>query len=151
MRADFDFAPYYRATVGFDRVFDLLDSVASQPPGNGYPPYNIEKTGDDAWRIVMAVAGFREAELTVTQRENTLLVMGQAASNGEDEPQYLYRGIAGRDFERHFQLADHVKVAGARLANGLLSIELHREIPEEKKPRSIRIDAEAAPRTITQQ
>jgi molecular chaperone IbpA len=149
MGTDFDFAPYYRATVGFDRVFDLLDSVATQPAPSGYPPYNIEKTGDDAWRIVMAVAGFSEAELNVTQREDTLLVMGRTAPNGEDQPQYLYRGIAGRDFERHFQLADHVKVAGARLANGLLMIELHREIPEEKKPRNIHIDAEAGPRTIT--
>jgi molecular chaperone IbpA len=151
MRTDFDFAPYYRATVGFDRVFDLLDSVASQPASSGYPPYNIEKTGDNAWRIVMAVAGFSEAELNVTQREDVLVVTGRNAPERPDQPQYLYRGIAGRDFERHFQLADHVKVAGARLANGLLTIELHREIPEEKKPRSIRIDAEAGARTITQQ
>ena len=149
MRADFDFAPYYRATVGFDRVFDLLDSVASQPPGSGYPPYNIERTGDDAWRIVMAVAGFSEAELTVTQRENTLLVMGQAASNGEDQPQFLYRGIAGRNFERRFQLADHVKVSGAKLANGLLTIELQREIPEEKKARAIPIAAEPVQSAIS--
>src|ERR1051325_4199287 len=145
----FDYSPFYRATVGFDRVFDLLDSVAGQSAGNGYPPYNIEKAGDNAYRIVMAVAGFAESELNVTQKENELQVTGQpaqngAAANGENEKQFLYRGIAGRNFERRFQLADHVKVSGAKLANGLLTIELQREIPEEKKPRAIEIKAEAA-------
>jgi molecular chaperone IbpA len=144
MRA-FDYSPFYRATVGFDRVFDLLDSVASQSGAsqsgsNGYPPYNIEKSGDNAYKIVMAVAGFAEAELNVTQKENELLVSGQT-QNGQDEKQYLYRGIAGRNFERRFQLADHVKVVGAKLANGLLTIELQREIPEEKKPRAIPVQA----------
>src|SRR5262252_9719121 len=143
MRA-FDYSPFYRATVGFDRVFDLLDSVASQSGSNGYPPYNIEKTGDNAYRIVMAVAGFSEAELNVTQKEDELLVTGQTKANGEDDKQYLYRGIAGRNFERRFQLAEHVKVVGAKLVNGLLVIELQREIPEEKKPRTISIQAEAA-------
>jgi molecular chaperone IbpA len=94
----FDYSPFYRATVGFDRVFDLLDNVAAQAAGNGYPPYNIEKAGEDAYRIVMAVAGFAEGELNVTQKENELLVTGQNAPNGEDEKQYLYRGIAGRNF-----------------------------------------------------
>jgi len=136
-----DYSPYYRATVGFDRMFDLLDSVAGQTTGNGYPPYNIEKAGENAYRIVMAVAGFAEAELNITQKENELLVSGQAPK-GEDETQFLYRGIAGRDFERRFQLADHVKVSGAKLANGLLTIELQREIPEEKKARAIPIAAE---------
>ncbi len=151
MRTDFDFAPYYRATVGFDRVFDLLDSVVSQTgSGSGYPPYNIEKAGEDAYRIVMAVAGFTEAELSLTQKESELVVSGRTQAPAE-EKEYLYRGIAGRDFERRFQLADHVKVTGARLANGLLTIELQREIPEEKKARAIRIEANAAPRTITQQ
>ncbi|MBM3647037.1 MAG: Hsp20 family protein [Alphaproteobacteria bacterium] len=131
-----DYSPFYRASVGFDRIFDLLDSVSSQSGANGYPPYNIEKTGDNAYKIVMAVAGFAEAELNVTQKENELLVSGQA-QNGQDDRQYLYRGIAGRNFERRFQLADHVKVTGAKLANGLLVIELQREIPEEKKPRAI--------------
>ena len=140
-----DYSPFYRATVGFDRVFDLLDSVAGQPATNGYPPYNIEKSGDNAYRIVMAVAGFADAELNVTQKENELLVTGQSATNGADEKQYLYRGIAGRDFERRFQLADHVKVVGAKLANGLLAIELQREIPEEKKPRAIPVTAAAQP------
>lgn len=151
MRTDFDFAPFYRATVGFDRVFDLLDSVASQTNGSGYPPYNIEKSGEDTYRIVMAVAGFAEAELNVTQKEGELLVSGQSAPNSDAGREYLYRGIAARDFERRFQLADHVKVVGARLANGLLTIELKREIPEEKKARAIRIESSAEPRTITQQ
>ena len=136
-----DYSPYYRATVGFERMFDLLDSVASQAAGNGYPPYNIEKAGENAYRIVMAVAGFVEAELNVTQKENELLVSGQTAPKDEDETQFLYRGIAGRNFERRFQLADHVKVSGAKLANGLLTIELQREIPEEKKPRAIPVVA----------
>jgi molecular chaperone IbpA len=140
----FDYSPFYRATVGFDRVFDLLDSVVSQSGSNGYPPYNIEKAGDNAYRIVMAVAGFSEAELNVTQKEDELLVTGQTKANGEDAKQYLYRGIAGRNFERRFQLAEHVKVVGAKLVNGLLVIELQREIPEEKKPRTISIQAEAA-------
>jgi molecular chaperone IbpA len=136
----FDYSPFYRATVGFDRVFDLLDSVAANSSGNGYPPYNIEKAGDDAYRIVMAVAGFTDAELNLTQKENELLVTGQAAPQA-DEKQFLYRGIAGRNFERRFQLADHVRVEGAKLANGLLTIELKRVIPEEKKPRAITIEA----------
>ena len=141
----FDYSPFYRATVGFDRVFNLLDSVAGQASTNGYPPYNIEKTGDNAYRIVMAVAGFPEAELNVTQKENELLVTGQSAADGKDEKEYLYRGIAGRNFERRFQLADHVKVVGAKLANGLLTIELQREIPEEKKARAIPVVADAQP------
>ena len=145
----FDYSPFYRATVGFDRVFDLLDNVASQSGSNGYPPYNIEKSGDNAYKIVMAVAGFAEAELNVTQKENELLVAGKSQANGNGEAQYLYRGIAGRDFERRFQLADHVKVVAAKLANGLLTIELQREIPEEKKPRTIAITAEAAKPALT--
>ena len=145
----FDYSPFYRATVGFDRVFDLLDSVSSQSAANGYPPYNIEKTGDNAYRIVMAVAGFAEAELNVTQKENELLVTGQTKANGEGDKQFLYRGIAGRNFDRRFQLADHVKVVGAKLANGLLTIELQREIPEEKKARAIPIAAEPAQPAIT--
>jgi molecular chaperone IbpA len=150
MRSDFDFSPYYRATVGFDRLFDMLDGAASHNGAAGYPPYNIEKAGDDQYRIVMAVAGFTEAELNITQKESELLVGGktQAAAH---ETEFLYRGIAGRDFERRFQLAEHVKVTGAKLANGLLTIELKREIPEEKKARAIRIDSTKEPRTITQQ
>jgi len=151
MRTDFDFAPLYRATVGFDRVFDMLDTMAGQPAHGGYPPYNIEKTADDAWRIVMAVAGFTEAELNITQKENELLVAGKGNADRHDGTEFLYRGIGGRDFERRFQLADHVLVTSAKLSNGLLTIELQRELPEEKKPRPIRIEASGSSRTITQQ
>jgi len=149
MRTDLDFSPYYRATVGFDRMFDMLDGVANLN-GTDYPPYNIEKTGEDAYRIVMAVAGFNQAELNITQKEDELLVTGQSRP-AQDEPEYLYRGIAGRNFERHFQLADYVKVMGAKLADGLLTIELKREVPEEKRARAIRIEAGSGQRAITQQ
>ncbi|HZY52344.1 MAG TPA: Hsp20 family protein [Reyranella sp.] len=144
----FDYSPFYRATVGFDRVFDLLDNVAGQT-ANGYPPYNIEKAGENAYKIVMAVAGFAEAELNVTQKENELLVTGQTAPNADEGKQYLYRGIAGRNFERRFQLADHVKVSGAKLSNGLLTIELERVIPEEKKARAIQIEGQPAKPALT--
>ena len=137
----FDYSPFYRATVGFDRVFDLLDNVAGQT-ANGYPPYNIEKAGENAYKIVMAVAGFSEAELNLTQKENELLVTGQSAPNADEGKEFLYRGIAGRNFERRFQLADHVKVTNAKLANGLLTIELERVIPEEKKARAIQIEGQ---------
>lgn len=139
MRTAFDFSPFYRDTVGFDRVFHMLDSAVSQG-SQGYPPYNIEKAGDDTYRVVMAVAGFSEAELSITQKEEELLVTGKSQPAAE-EKEYLYRGIATREFERRFQLADHVKVVGAGLANGLLTIELRREIPEEKKARAIRIES----------
>ena len=148
MRTAFDFSPFYRDTVGFDRVFHMLDSVVSQG-SQGYPPYNIEKAGDDTYRIVMAVAGFSEAELSITQKEEELLVTGKSLP-GAEEKEYLYRGIAAREFERRFQLADHVKVVGAGLANGLLTIELRREIPEEKKARAIRIEAGSTPRLSKQ-
>ena len=138
MRNGFDFSPYYRATVGFDRVFDLLDSVASQNGAAGYPPYNIEKTGEDAYRIVMAVAGFERDELTLTDRPNLLIVSG-AKKNSPQDCVYLHKGIAEREFERRFELADHVKVALASLQNGLLTIELQREVPEALKPRKIEI------------
>jgi molecular chaperone IbpA len=150
MRSGFDFSPYYRATVGFDRMFDLLDAVASHNSVSSYPPYDIEKEGEDAYRIIMAVAGFSDAELTISQKENELLVTGRAHP-GSAEQEYLYRGIAGRDFDRRFQLADHVKVRGARLTNGMLTIDLTREVPEEKKPRAIRIEAAEPQRTITRQ
>ena len=130
-------------------MFDLLDSVAGQGNANGYPPYNIEKAGEKAYKIVMAVAGFNDSELSLTQKENELLVTGQTAPAAEGDKQYLYRGIAGRNFERRFQLADHVKVTGAKLANGLLTIELQREIPEEKKARAIEIVADAAKPVLT--
>jgi molecular chaperone IbpA len=151
MRSDFDFAPLYRATVGFDRIFDMLDSVAGQATPGDYPPYNIEKTADDCWRIVMAVAGFTEAELDVTQKEDELLVVGKGHPDRHEGTEYLYRGIGARGFERRFQLADHVRVIGAKLHNGLLSIDLQRELPEEKKPRAIPIEGQAVQRTITHQ
>ena len=137
----FDYSPYYRATVGFDRMFNLLDSVAGQGNANGYPPYNIEKSGENAYKIVMAVAGFSDSELNLTQKENELLVSGKAAPNAEAETEFLDRGIAGRDFERRFQLAEPVEVRAAKLENGLLHVDLERVVPEEKKPRRIAINA----------
>lgn len=131
----FDFAPLFRSTVGFDRMMQMLDAAPRDEAG-GYPPYNIEKTGDDSYRIVMAVAGFAEGDINITQHENSLIVTGKQAERS-DEAKYLYRGIAGRAFERRFELADFIRVAGAKLVNGLLHIDLVREVPEEKKPRVI--------------
>jgi molecular chaperone IbpA len=115
-----------------------------------YPPYNIEKTGDDDYRIIMAVAGFAPEDIDVTQKEQVLLVAGRQSKDG-DQRQYLHRGIAGRAFERRFQLADHIKVTGASLVNGLLHVELKREVPEAAKPRSIRITNATATATLEQQ
>ncbi|WP_119458713.1 Hsp20 family protein [Rhodospirillaceae bacterium SYSU D60014] len=134
---DFDFAPLYRSAIGFDRMMDLVQSTLQSEPSDNYPPYNIEKTGEDAYRITLAVAGFGLNELTLTQQQNTLLVGGQKAS--ENGAEYLHQGIAARAFERRFSLADFVKVTGAQLENGLLSIDLVREVPEEMKPRRIAI------------
>ena len=138
MRA-YDLAPLYRATVGFDRMADMLDRVLTQDTGaTGYPPYNIEKTADDAYRISVAVAGFTEAELNVEQREQELVV--SARKGKDDTPRtYLHRGIATRAFEKRFHLADHVRVSGAAHENGMLHIELVREVPEALKPRRIEI------------
>ncbi len=136
----FDFAPLYRSTIGFDHLTSLLDSVTqreqSQP---SYPPYNIELLGKDQYRITMAVAGFVDAELQIQSERQTLTVKGKKADDGK-ERNYLHQGIAGRNFERVFQLADHVKVTGATLENGLLNIDLVREIPEAMKPRQIAIN-----------
>lgn len=140
----FDLTPLYRSTVGFDRLFSMLDSAANgvnQAPT--YPPYNIERLGDDAYRITMAVAGFTEAELGVEVKENTLTVTGQKAEADGEADNILYRGIASRAFERRFQLADHMIVTGASLDHGLLHVSLKREVPEAKKPRSIAIDSAA--------
>ncbi len=132
-------APLYRATVGFDQIADLMDRVLSTDVGTpSYPPYNIEKTGDDAWRISIAVAGFAEADLTVEQREKALLVTGRKAED-DTARQYLHRGIATRAFERRFHLADHVRVTEASHADGMLHIDLAREVPEALKPRKIEI------------
>ena len=147
MRA-YDFSPLFRSTVGFDRVSRLLDAALQQgEAGNGYPPYNIVALGENQYRITMAVAGFTEADVEMTQIENTLVVKGKSVRDDE-KLNYLHRGIAGRSFEHRFQLADHIQVAGATLKNGLLDIELVREIPEAKKPRSIRIQNGAETPTL---
>jgi molecular chaperone IbpA len=131
-----DFGPYFRSTVGFDRMFDMLENLPSVNDDN-YPPYNIEKTGDDAYRIVIAVAGFTPDELSITTRESQLLVVGKHVDDGK--AQYLHRGIGARAFQRQFSLADYVQVTGAHVDNGLLVIELKREVPEALKPRTIAI------------
>ena len=140
----FDLAPLYRSTVGFDRLFSLLDQgVEGATPG--YPPYNIERTGDNEYRVTVAVAGFSEPELTVVAKENTLTIRGEkTAKEQEKRGEVLYQGIAARSFERVFQLADYVQVKGAHLENGLLHVDLVREIPETKKPRTIPINGKAA-------
>ena len=137
----FDLSPLYRSTVGFDRMFNLLDSLGGPDnSGQTYPPYNIERTGENAYRVTMAVAGFGEDDINIESKENTLTVKGEKKSETEEkEDQFLYRGIAARAFERRFQLADHVEVKGASLENGLLHIDLVREIPEAMKPRTIAI------------
>ena len=138
---NFDFSPLYRSTVGFDRMAGMLDQLmAGDAPAPSYPPYNIEKTGEDAYRISIAVAGFAEDDLTLQVEDAQLTVTAKKAPADKDaQPVYLHRGIAERGFERRFQLADHVRVEGAALVNGLLHIDLVREIPEAKKPRTISI------------
>ena len=141
MRA-FDFAPLYRSTVGFDRMFSLLDQLGGGVEGSapGYPPYNIERNGENAFRISVAVAGFTDADLSIETKENRLTIRGEKQTNDEEKTgDVLYQGIAARTFERSFQLADYVKVKGASLENGLLHVDLVREIPEAMKPRSIAI------------
>jgi len=140
----YDLTPFYRSTVGFDRLFSLLDrSTADGSPG--YPPYNIERTGENSYRITVAVSGFSQGELSIVAKENTLTIKGEktANENGKEGSEVLYRGIAARAFERVFQLADFVVVKNASLENGLLHVDLVREIPEAKKPRSIPISTSA--------
>jgi molecular chaperone IbpA len=135
----FDLSPLYRSTVGFDRLFGLLDA-ATNGDAQPYPPYNIERTGENAYRVTLAVAGFGEADLEIQAKENVLTVKGEKKETKEENGRdVLYRGIASRAFERRFQLADHVEVTGASLDNGLLHIDLVREIPEAMKPRKIAI------------
>ncbi len=137
----FDLAPLYRATVGFDQIADMMDRVLTDnQSAPSYPPYNIEKTADDAWRISIAVAGFSEDDLSVEVRENALFVAAKKSDDGEDKT-YLHRGIANRAFERRFALADHVRVSGASHVNGMLHIDLVREVPEALKPRQIAISS----------
>ena len=132
----FDLAPLYRSTVGFDRLFSMLDGFEAAP---GYPPYNIERTGENDYRISVAVAGFAENELSLEVKEDTLTIKGEKQVKEENDGEVLYQGIAARAFERVFQLADHVQVKNAALENGLLHVDLVREIPEAKKPRQIPI------------
>lgn len=137
----FDMAPLYRATVGFDQIADLMDRVLSTDPAqSSYPPYNIEKTADDAYRISIAVAGFSDQDLSVEVRENALIVAARKSEETE-ERNYLHRGIATRAFERRFTLADHVRVTGAAHTDGMLHIDLAREVPEALKPRQIEIQS----------
>ncbi|MDR4307106.1 Hsp20 family protein [Chelatococcus sambhunathii] len=144
----YDLTPLYRSTVGFDRLFSLLDSVAGgENASPGYPPYNIERTDENAYRITVAVAGFGENDLNIEVKENALTVRGEKAAE-ERKTEVLHQGIAGRAFERRFQLADHVQVTGASLENGLLHIDLVREVPEAKKPRVIPIGSGAQPAAI---
>lgn len=141
----FDFSPLYRSTVGFDRLANLMDQVttsdASQP---SYPPYNIEKTGEDAYRITLAVAGFSEADIEIEARDGALSVKGAKVAKDGEAPNYLHRGIAERGFDRRFQLADHVRAAGAAMENGLLHIDLVREVPDALRPRRIEIGGRKA-------
>ncbi|MFC5585214.1 Hsp20 family protein [Nitratireductor kimnyeongensis] len=134
-----DFSPLYRSTVGFDRLFSMLDTLGQPENGQTYPPYNIERTGEDSYRISMAVAGFGDEDISIEAHRNVLTIKGEKSAEQKDGGELLYRGIASRSFERRFQLADHVEVSGANLENGLLHIELTRNIPEEMKPRRIPI------------
>jgi molecular chaperone IbpA len=152
----FDFSPLFRSTIGFDRLFRLLDATSRvEGASPGYPPFNIERTGEDAYRLTMAVAGFSPSELDVTVHENTLLVTGKAQKEEEKKNGngYLHRGIARRAFERRFSLADHMKVTGAQLDNGMLHVDLVHEVPEAAKPRKIAIgtSAESVQPQVTEQ
>ena len=140
----FDLSPLYRATVGFDQIADMMDRVMSTDTATpSYPPYNIEKTADDGWRISVAVAGFSAGDLSVETRDNALLISGRK-SEDESERKFLHRGIATRAFERRFTLADHVRVTGASHVDGMLNIDLVREVPEALKPRRIAIESQPA-------
>ena len=149
MRNAFDFAPYRRSTVGFDRLFDMLESSSLGQTQENYPPFDLIKLGDNEYRIELAVAGFKPAEIDITAQQNVLIVTGR---KNDERPQeggsdYIYRGIANRSFERRFALADHIQVRGADLKDGLLSVELVREIPEAMKPRKINIGSGAEQRS----
>lgn len=141
MRTKFDLTPFRRSTVGFDRLFEMLENSTSLQNGEGYPPFDLERDGDDRFRITMAVAGFRQDEIDITAQQNLLVVSGRKQDS--DDGRYIHRGIAARSFERRFALGDFVQVKNAELRDGLLSIELVREIPEEMKPRKIQIGGSA--------
>jgi molecular chaperone IbpA len=139
-----DFSPLFRSTVGFDRLFDMLDQVSQVETGQSYPPYNIERTDETHYRITVAVAGFAEKDLNVEVHDGVLTIAGKREESGNGEGRnVLYQGIAGRAFERRFQLAEHVEVKAAKLENGLLHVDLEQIVPEEKKPRRISINAPA--------
>jgi molecular chaperone IbpA len=140
MRSAFDFAPYRRSTVGFDRLFDMLENSGTGQGQENYPPFDLIKLGDNEYRIELAVAGFKPDEIDITAQQNVLIVSGKKGEESENRGQdYIYRGIATRSFERRFALADHIQVRGADLKDGLLAVELVREIPEAMKPRKISI------------
>ncbi len=148
----YDLTPLLRSTIGFDRFDRLFQSALRQEEAPSYPPYNIEKTGEDAYRITMAVAGFSEDELNITVQENSLIISGKARDEEEEPVTYLHHGIARRAFERRFETADTVKVVGASLENGLLHVDLVREVPEAMKPRTIAIARKSdTAKTIDQQ
>ena len=136
----FDFTPYRRSTVGFDRLFDLLENNARTQQSENYPPFNIERSGEDQYRITLAVAGFKDEEIEITAQQNLLLVAGNKKVEGHEGKQFLHMGIANRNFERRFELADFVRVENAELADGLLVIDLVREIPEAMRPQKIVIN-----------
>lgn len=142
MRTNFDFSPYRRSTVGFDRLFDFLENARAEQADN-YPPYDIEKVSDDRYRITLAVAGFRPSDIDITARQNLLVISGRKAENRNKDGNYVHMGIATRAFERRFELADFVRADGADLQDGLLTIELVREIPDAMKPRKIEIGSGA--------
>ncbi|MBY8823000.1 Hsp20 family protein [Sphingomonas colocasiae] len=145
----FDFTPYRRSTVGFDRLFDLLENNARQAQGDNYPPFDLERRGEDRYRITLAVAGFKSGEIEITAQQNLLLVAGKKDHGDQDRSQFLHVGIANRSFERRFELADFVRVEDANLADGLLTIDLVREIPEAMKPQKIAIGSGAAPESAS--
>jgi molecular chaperone IbpA len=146
----FDFSPLFRSTIGFDHLMRLADAATRLDSGASvYPPYNIESTGENAYRLTMAVAGFAADDLDITVKENALLISAKSKKD-EEAKEYLYRGIARRAFERRFQLADHIKVVGASLDNGLLHVDLARELPEAMKPRKIAIGQGSGPKVIDQ-
>jgi molecular chaperone IbpA len=144
----FDFSPLFRSTIGFDHLMRLADSATRVESGTSYPPYNIEVTGENSYRLTMAVAGFSAEDLDITVKESELLVSGR--SKKEEAAEYLHRGLARRAFDRRFQLADHIKVTGAGLENGLLHVDLVREIPEAMKPPKVAITQASAPEQIAQ-
>jgi molecular chaperone IbpA len=144
----FDFTPYRRSTVGFDRLFDMLENTRAAAQGDNYPPFNIERTSETEYVVTIAVAGFKPDEIEITAQQNLLIVAGKKQVDSNDNRDFLHLGIANRNFERRFQLADHVFVQGADLADGLLIVKLERQVPEELKPRKIAIGGGSAPTVI---